>query len=439
MYGSSFLFPALSLLAAVSAAPLDETWLQPRDSPVSALFHKRYTPSPSDSNFTSNYPGASTTPPTNSLPAAWVEKLKSITLPGVSVSNPNNGYPQYANGESGGDQTICSFTYACTTKEDLFDPPANTLALSFDDGPTNFSPSLYDFLAKNNIASAATHFMIGGNILSAPTTMQDAVKAGGHIAVHTWSHPYMTTLSNEEILGELGWTMQIISDLNGGRIPKYWRPPFGDVDNRVRAIAKGVFGLETVVWNADSADWSIGSNAQYTLQSVGSMMDGFIAQNKSKGLMILEHELNDNTIGVFMTAYPKMVSSGWQVKNVADAYGMEWYVNSGKGNTDTVTTMSVAANTLAVMNSTSAESSTSAASASTTSGSAVSASTTSTSGSSGKASAVSGSATKASAAATSASAAAANNSATSSASALVSLGNSAYLLAVVGLVSAVLL
>lgn len=43
--------------------------------------------------------------------------------------------------------------------------------------------------------------------------------------------------------------MQIISDLNGGRIPKFWRPPFGDVDNRVRAIAKGVFGLETVVWN----------------------------------------------------------------------------------------------------------------------------------------------------------------------------------------------
>ena len=50
-------------------------------------------------------------------------------------------------------------------------------------------------------------------------------------------------------MSELGWTMQLISDLNGGRLPRYWRPPFGDVDNRVRAIAKGVFGLETVVWN----------------------------------------------------------------------------------------------------------------------------------------------------------------------------------------------
>ena len=79
--------------------------------------------------------------------------------------------------------------------------------------------------------------------------MQRCAKAGGHIAVHTWSHGYMTSLSNEDVLSELGWTMQLIADLNGGRIPRYWRPPFGDVDNRVRAIAKGVFGLETVVWN----------------------------------------------------------------------------------------------------------------------------------------------------------------------------------------------
>jgi len=59
----------------------------------------------------------------------------------------------------------------------------------------------------------------------------------------------VTTITNEQVVGELGWTMQIISDVNGGRLPRFWRPPYGDVDNRVRAIAKQVFGLETVVWN----------------------------------------------------------------------------------------------------------------------------------------------------------------------------------------------
>jgi chitin deacetylase len=79
----------------------------------------------------------------------------------------------------------------------------------------------------------------------------------------------MTTLTDMEILGELGWTNQIIMDQSGGLIPKFWRPPYGsffflkffthqltsfrlslgDVDNRVRAIALEVFGMSTVIWN----------------------------------------------------------------------------------------------------------------------------------------------------------------------------------------------
>ena len=61
----------------------------------------------------------------------------------------------------------------------------------------------------------------------------------------------MTTLSNLEIVSELGWTIEIIHDLTGGRVPAYWRPPFGDADNRVIAIAKEVFGLTTVIWNRE--------------------------------------------------------------------------------------------------------------------------------------------------------------------------------------------
>jgi len=134
--------------------------------------------------------------------------------------------------------------------------------------------------------------------------------------------------------------MQIIADLNGGRIPKYWRPPFGDVDNRVRAIAKGVFGLETVPWNNDSGDWAI-STGTYTKAQVDGMMSEWITGSKSPGLNILEHELNDHTVGVFMDAYPKMLSNGWNVTNVADAWGMGWYQNA-QSNTGAVASMAVA-------------------------------------------------------------------------------------------------
>jgi peptidoglycan/xylan/chitin deacetylase (PgdA/CDA1 family) len=74
---------------------------------------------------------------------------------------------------------------------------------------------------------------------------------GDDIAVHTWTHPYMTTLDNMALLGEFGWTMEIIHNSTGGRLPKYWRPPYGDSDNRVSAIAKEVFGLQTIIWNQE--------------------------------------------------------------------------------------------------------------------------------------------------------------------------------------------
>jgi len=43
--------------------------------------------------------------------------------------------------------------------------------------------------------------------------------------------------------------MQLIHNSTGGRVPRYWRPPYGDSDVRTGAIAKEVFGLQTVFWN----------------------------------------------------------------------------------------------------------------------------------------------------------------------------------------------
>lgn len=70
-------------------------------------------------------------------------------------------------------------------------------------------------------------------------------------------------------------------------------------------------------------------------------MSGWISGPKSPGLNILEHELNDNTVNVFKDSYPKIISNGWSIKSVADAWGMQWYQNS-ESNTGDVTSMAVA-------------------------------------------------------------------------------------------------
>jgi chitin deacetylase len=61
----------------------------------------------------------------------------------------------------------------------------------------------------------------------------------------------MTTLSNADVVAQLGWTLQVIYNSTGGRLARFWRPPYGDTDTRVTAIAKEVFGLTTVIWNQE--------------------------------------------------------------------------------------------------------------------------------------------------------------------------------------------
>jgi peptidoglycan/xylan/chitin deacetylase (PgdA/CDA1 family) len=64
--------------------------------------------------------------------------------------------------------------------------------------------------------------------------------------VHTWSHHPLTTLTNEQIIAELGWTRKAIKDV-AGVSPLTMRPPYGDIDDRVRAISMAM-DLTPVIW-----------------------------------------------------------------------------------------------------------------------------------------------------------------------------------------------
>ena len=109
---------------------------------------------------------------------------------------------------------------------------------------------LYELLHQNNLVT--THFMIGVNILNYWQNFLTAYNVNqDDICVHTWTHPYMTTLSDMDVVAQLGWTMQIIYDSTGGKLPSYWRPPYGDIDTRVTAIGKYVFGMTAIIWNQE--------------------------------------------------------------------------------------------------------------------------------------------------------------------------------------------
>ncbi|KAJ7258167.1 carbohydrate esterase family 4 protein [Mycena rebaudengoi] len=254
------------------------------------------------------------------IPEAWKQALQSAidrnAIPDVPVStNIPDQNPVYPAGHDPNGPEVCSSTYKCRIPGDIWDAPDGMIGISFDDGPTEVSGSLLSFLQENK--QPATHFLIGSNILYYPQAFQAIWDAGEDIAVHTWGHPHMTTQSNLQVVAELGWTMALIHDSTGGRVPRFWRPPYGDSDRRVTAIAKEVFGLTTVIWNQDTADWSLTDPKGTTPAAINASMTKWLTGAKSPGLLILEHELSAPSVDSFIAAYPVMKQNKWNLVSLA--------------------------------------------------------------------------------------------------------------------------
>lgn len=339
-----------SFSAAAAAAPHEHTsdlfhseprslpsrWYHDERHPAHDLFRRQSVASDGiqyatvgSPTWSAAYPAG--TPDVSALPAPWVNALNAAVsagkIPNIPVPSMVNSSPAYPQGTNPTDPTICSAYYKCRVPADIWDAPNGSIGIGFDDGPYMGSAMLYDFLKQNN--QHATHFMIGLNILSYPQLFTRAFEElEDDIAVHTWTHPHMSTLSNLNVLAELGWSMEIIHNSTGGRLPRYWRPPYGDADNRVRAIAQEVFGLTAILWNQDTADWSLTVNGGTNLGAINASMTQWLTGSKSPGLIILEHELSNLSVQAFQAAYPLMISQGWTLPSVATINGTGTYLNS---------------------------------------------------------------------------------------------------------------
>ncbi|TFY73368.1 hypothetical protein EWM64_g10644 [Hericium alpestre] len=188
-------------------------------------------------------------------------------------------------------------------------PEPKTMGYGFDDGPNCSHNAFYDFLQQQN--QKATMFFIGSNVMDWPLEAQRALTDGHEICVHTWSHRYMTSFQSQDAFAELWYTMKAIK-LVTGVTPTCWRPPFGDVDDRIRAIANGL-GLQTIIWKYDSNDWRNGQGG-ITPQDVDNNYMQFINNATSgtfdgAGGIMLTHELNNYTMSEAIKFYPQLQSA----------------------------------------------------------------------------------------------------------------------------------
>lgn len=202
--------------------------------------------------------------------------------------------------------------------EDIHDcPQKDTWGLSFDDGPNCTHNPFYDFLQQKKLR--ATMFYIGTNVVTWPFQGQRGIADGHDICVHTWSHRYMTSFESEQAFAELYYTMKAIKIVMGVT-PRCWRPPFGDVDDRIRAIAAGL-GLRTVMWSADTDDWNIQPYGQQSEAQIESNYQKIFDAAGSSSPIVLTHEINKLTMDEFEKMYSRIANAYKNVVPLTACHG----------------------------------------------------------------------------------------------------------------------
>ena len=231
------------------------------------------------------YPVQDKVPPTN---AGWSTKVLH-TIPDVPQKD-RQGLPDFTQGFNN-----------CNDKQ--------VWGLSYDDGPNPATtPGLMKELDKRGNIKA-TFFVVGSRVIEHSQVLKDEFNAGHQIGLHTWSHPALTTLSNDQIVSELVWNALAVRSVIGVT-PKYFRPPYGDIDVRVKAILDAL-GLTTVIWAVDSLD-SAGST------QVAQVIGDYASQHPNSGPISLEHDLFPTEADQAPGALDNIIAAGFKPKPIIE-------------------------------------------------------------------------------------------------------------------------
>ena len=124
------------------------------------------------------------------------------------------------------------------------------IALTFDDGPSEFTSELLDVLKREQVP--ATFFVLGRNANAYPDMIRREIAEGHEVESHTMNHQNLATLSEAGVRAEVYGAEQAMCAIQGkANCIKYVRPPYGEVSD----IVRNVVSVPMIGWSIDTEDW----------------------------------------------------------------------------------------------------------------------------------------------------------------------------------------
>lgn len=192
-------------------------------------------------------------------------------------------------------------------EDGTYDPNTHKprIALTFDDGPGEYTDELLDCLEQNN--AHATFFMLGQNVVNWESTVQRMVSLGCEIGNHTWDHPSqtLTNMAIEDVVTEFQKTDDALQQACG-QTASVARAPYGAANQDIYdAVQKPFF-----MWSLDTEDWKLmNADADYDAVMNGDLTDGSI---------ILMHDIHEPSVQAALRLIPDLTAKGYKLMTVSE-------------------------------------------------------------------------------------------------------------------------
>ncbi|CAH0046772.1 unnamed protein product [Clonostachys solani] len=204
------------------------------------------------------------------------------------------------------------------------------VALSFDDGPGEYTTKVLDTLEKNGNIKA-TFFLVGssGNgqtgisNASYASVLKRMFNAGHQLGSHSWSHQNFDAISQQQMRDEVLKNEDIFSK-TFGVIPTYWRPPYTHCSAPCISILNE-YAYHITDFNIDTRDWQDGGvNAK---QIYSGIIKG--SNPTTDKWISLAHDIHPFTADGFVQYMIDVAKEkGYQFTTIGDCLGdpsSNWY------------------------------------------------------------------------------------------------------------------
>lgn len=193
------------------------------------------------------------------------------------------------------------------------DPSTGIVALTFDAGTEDggAGAQILDILRERGLH--VTFFLSGHWVDHNPDLARQILADGHELANHSYSHPDLTHLSDDQIVYELDYTDQVVWDTVGVHTRPYFRPPFGARNRRVLDVA-AASGFRSIYWSLDSGDW-------LPRASAGAVADK-ILRYAAPGDIVVEHVGAQASAEALPVILDEFAQRGWRVGTVSEVLGL---------------------------------------------------------------------------------------------------------------------